>query len=196
MNNLTVLSWLILKWRALIHEHQTPARLSDTILNHWIYRVNISKAKFLQDIKHLVWYGRVKNVNKSCNMYKDFTPFSKTACSWTVSYWTIVETGRMVPPKDVPRTRVGQDSIRAVRPLRKIWWRKRTVSELRKIELISSCVQGGFFEEAAILKGLRKQEMMISSCSTYSSSASTIRNTRLKKLSSLYDIQKIWRNCQ
>ena len=41
-----------------------------------------------------------------------------------------------VPPSDVPSTRVGQESILAVSPFRKIWWRKRTVSELRKMELI------------------------------------------------------------
>ena len=84
-----------------------------------------------------------------------------------------------VIPSEVPSTSVGQESILAVRPFRKIWWRKSTVSELRKMELMSSCEQGGAFEEAAILKGRRKQEMRISSCSTYSSSASTIRNTRL-----------------
>lgn len=33
-----------------------------------------------------------------------------------------------------------------------------TVSELRKIELTSSCEHGGFFEDAAILNGRRKQE--------------------------------------
>ena len=48
------------------------------------------------------------------------------------------------------------------------------------MELMSSWEQGGALEEAAILKGRRKQEMRISSCSTYSSSASTMRNTRLK----------------
>ena len=85
------------------------------------------------------------------------------------------------PPNDVPKTRVGHDSIRAVRPLRKIWWRNKTVSLLRNIELISSWVQGGFLLLAAILKGLRKHEMRISSCSTYSSSASTMRNTKLLK---------------
>ena len=92
----------------------------------------------------------------------------------------LLETSQNVTlPREVPNTRVGHESMRAVRPLRKIWWRKRTVSELRKMELMSSCEHGGLFEEAAILKGLRKQEMRISSCSTYSSSASTIRNTKL-----------------
>ena len=52
------------------------------------------------------------------------------------------------------------------------------------MELISSWEQGGFLEDAAILKGRRKQEIRTSSCSTYSSSASTIRNTRLKILTS------------
>lgn len=84
------------------------------------------------------------------------------------------------PPNDVPRTRVGQESMRAVRPFRKIWWRKSTVSALRKMELMSSWVHGGFLLLAAILKGLKKQDIKISSCSTYSSSASTIRNTKLK----------------
>jgi hypothetical protein len=69
--------------------------------------------------------------------------------------------------------------MRAVRPFRKIWCRKRTVSELRKMELMSSWVHGGFLLLAAILKGRRKQEMRISSWSTYSSSDSTIRNTKL-----------------
>ena len=84
------------------------------------------------------------------------------------------------PPRDVPKTRVGQDSMRAVRPFKKIWCKNSTVSLFRKIELMSSCVQGGFLLLAAILKGLRKQEISISNCSTYSSSASTIRNTKLK----------------
>jgi hypothetical protein len=79
----------------------------------------------------------------------------------------------------LPRTKVGHDSILAVNPFRKIWWRNMIVSEFKKIELTSSCVQGGFWLEAAILKGLRKQEMRSCSCSMYSSSASTIRNTRL-----------------
>ncbi len=87
---------------------------------------------------------------------------------------------KIVPPSDVPKTRVGHDSMRAVKPFRKIWCRKRTVSELRNIELMSSWVQGGFLLLAAILKGLRKQEIRISSWSTYSSSDSTIRNTKLK----------------
>ena len=84
------------------------------------------------------------------------------------------------PPRDVPKTRVGQDSMRAVRPFKKIWCKNSTVSLFRKIELMSSCVQGGFLLLAAILKGLRKQEISISNCSKYSSSASTIRNTKLK----------------
>ena len=84
-------------------------------------------------------------------------------------------------PREVPSTRVGHESILAVRPFRKIWWRKRTVSEFRKMELMSSWEQGGALEEAAILNGRRKQEMSISSCSTYSSSASTMRKTRLRK---------------
>lgn len=54
------------------------------------------------------------------------------------------------------------------------------VSLFRKIELTSSWVQGGFCELAAILIGRRKQEMSRCSCSTYSSSASTIRKTRLR----------------
>ena len=83
-------------------------------------------------------------------------------------------------PSDVPSTSVGQDSIRAVSPFRKIWWRKRTVSAFRKMELMSSWVQGGLLLLAAILKGRRKQEMRISNCSTYSSSASTMRKTRLR----------------
>ena len=93
------------------------------------------------------------------------------------------------------------------------WWRKRTVSALRKIEFRSSWQHGGFFELAAIcsgvvdgndddhvdggdddhvdgndgtnyvftLNGLKKQDISISSCSVYSSSASTMRNTRLGK---------------
>lgn len=44
----------------------------------------------------------------------------------------------------------------------------------------SSWLQGGFFELAAILKGLKKQLTNISICSVYSSSASTIWNTKLK----------------
>lgn len=58
---------------------------------------------------------------------------------------------------NVPNTNVGQDSKRDVKPLRKIWWRKSTVSEFKKIELTSSCEQGGRFELAAILNGRRKQ---------------------------------------
>jgi hypothetical protein len=46
---------------------------------------------------------------------------------------------------------------------------------------MSSWVHGGFLLLAAILKGRRKQEIKISSWSTYSSSDSTIRNTKLRK---------------
>lgn len=118
----------------------------------------------------------------------------------------------------IPKTSVGQFSIRLDNPFRKIWWRNMIVSEFlfgifggqegslsvkqkvlmitgfiesiiltysmvlliqcdwtyRKIELTSSCEQGGFCELAAILNGLRKQEINKCSCSTYSSSASTI----------------------
>jgi hypothetical protein len=35
--------------------------------------------------------------------------------------------------------------------LRKIWWRKRTVSAFRKMLLMSSCVQGGLFELQEVL---------------------------------------------
>ena len=59
---------------------------------------------------------------------------------------------KICAPRDVPRTRVGQESIRAVSPFRKIWWRKRTVSELRNMELMSSWEQGGLLLLAAILK--------------------------------------------
>ena len=83
------------------------------------------------------------------------------------------------PPSEVPSTKVGQASILAVSPFMKIWCRNNTVSELRKMELRSSWEQGGFLEDAAILKGLRKHDTNISNWSTYSSSASTIRNTRL-----------------
>lgn len=58
----------------------------------------------------------------------------------------------------LPRTSVGHDSSRDVRPFKKIWCRKRTVSELRKIELTSSWLHGGFLDDAAILKGLKKHE--------------------------------------
>ena len=81
--------------------------------------------------------------------------------------------------KAVPKTKVGHDSILAVRPFKNIWWRKRTVSAFRKIEFVSSWVQGGFLLLAAILKGRRKQDTRISNCSTYSSSDSTMRNTKL-----------------
>ena len=53
-------------------------------------------------------------------------------------------------PRDVPRTSVGQESILAVSPFRKIWWRKSTVSELRKMELMSSWEHGGLLLLAAI----------------------------------------------
>lgn len=43
-----------------------------------------------------------------------------------------------VLPYVLPRTSVGHDSSRDVNPLRKIWWRNNTVSELRKMELTSS----------------------------------------------------------
>lgn len=56
-----------------------------------------------------------------------------------------------------------------------------TVSALRKIEFTSSWLQGGFWLLAAILKGRRKQLTISCSCSRYSSSASTIRKTRLQK---------------
>lgn len=81
--------------------------------------------------------------------------------------------------KRSPKTKVGQLSSLDVNPLRKIWCKNSTVSLLRKMELTSSCEQGGFFEEAAILNGLKKQETRTSICSMYSSSASTIRKTRL-----------------
>lgn len=54
------------------------------------------------------------------------------------------------------------------------------VSTLRNIELISSCEQGGFCEQTAIRSGRKKHETTISNCLRYSSSSSTIRNTKLK----------------
>lgn len=47
------------------------------------------------------------------------------------------------------------------------------------MELTSSCVSGGRFELAAILNGRKKHDTNTSSCSQYSSSASTIEKTRL-----------------
>lgn len=84
-------------------------------------------------------------------------------------------------PRHSPSTSVGQLSILAESPLRKIWWRNSSVSEFRKMLFTSSWLQGGFFDDAAILKGRRKQDTRRFSCSTYSSSASTIRNTRLRE---------------
>lgn len=81
-----------------------------------------------------------------------------------------------------PSTRVGHDSSRDVRPFKNIWCKKRTVSQFKKIELTSSCEHGGRFELAAILKGRKKQETSTSSCSMYSSSASTMLKTRLLRL--------------
>lgn len=78
-----------------------------------------------------------------------------------------------------PKTKVGQLSSLDVNPLRKIWCKNSTVSLFKNIELTSSWEHGGFFDEAAILNGLKKQETKTSICSMYSSSASTIRNTRL-----------------
>lgn len=78
-----------------------------------------------------------------------------------------------------PSTSVGQLSSLEVRPFKKIWCKNKTVSLLRNIELTSSWVQGGFFDDAAILNGRKKQETRTSICSIYSSSASTILKTRL-----------------
>ena len=47
---------------------------------------------------------------------------------------------------------------------------------------MSSWVQGGFCEQAAIRRGRKKQETTISNCFRYSSSSSTIRNTKLLKI--------------
>lgn len=81
----------------------------------------------------------------------------------------------------LPNTKVGQLSILEVSPLRNIWWRNNTVSLFRNMEFTSSWEHGGFLELAAILKGRRKQETKTSICSMYSSSDSTIRNTKLKQ---------------
>lgn len=81
-----------------------------------------------------------------------------------------------------PSTRVGHDSSRDVKPFKNIWCKKRTVSQFKKIELTSSCEHGGRFELAAILKGRKKHDTRTSSCSMYSSSASTMLNTRLFRL--------------
>ena len=86
--------------------------------------------------------------------------------------------GRSMSNKS-PRTNVGHDSNLDVRPLKKIWWRNKTVSEFKNIELTSSCEQGGRFELAAILNGRKKQATKTSNCSRYSSSASTMLKTRL-----------------
>ncbi|MPC55935.1 hypothetical protein E2C01_049884 [Portunus trituberculatus] len=51
--------------------------------------------------------------------------------------------------------------------------------------LTSSWVLGGFLLDAAILNGLKKHETSRLSCSTYSSSASTMRNTKLRNTSLL-----------
>ena len=79
----------------------------------------------------------------------------------------------------IPNTNVGQHSILAVKPLRKIWCKNITVSALRNIEFTSSWLHGGFCELAAILNGRKKQDTISCNCSKYSSSASTIRNTKL-----------------
>ena len=89
---------------------------------------------------------------------------------------------QMTRKTGIPRTRVGQFSIRLDNPFRKIWCRNMMVSEFRKIEFTSSCEQGGFCELAAILNGRRKQEINKCSCSTYSSSASTILVRGLDKM--------------
>lgn len=78
-----------------------------------------------------------------------------------------------------PKTSVGHDSSRDVKPFKNIWCKKSTVSEFKKIELTSSWDNGGRFELAAILNGRKKQETNTSNCSMYSSSASTMLNTRL-----------------
>lgn len=80
----------------------------------------------------------------------------------------------------LPNTKVGQLSILEVNPFKNIWCKNNTVSLLRKIEFTSSCEHGGFFELAAILNGLKKHDTRTSICSIYSSSASTIRKTKLK----------------
>ena len=124
------------------------------------------------------------NTHTHTQMTKAAAVAASRRCGSETRFWVFWDEFYRIwifPPRDVPKTRVGQDSILAVSPLRKIWWRKRTVSELRKIELMSSWVHGGFLLLAAILKGRRKQEIRISSWSTYSSSDSTIRNTKLRK---------------
>ena len=142
---------------------------------------------------HCSWYKVCyeKEQNMCINFVLQHLDFSlictctsfKSHTNWCFSY-SQIELPKPLksfsPPRDVPKTRVGQDSMRAVRPFKKIWCKNSTVSLFRKIELMSSCVQGGFLLLAAILKGLRKHEISISNCSTYSSSASTIRNTKLK----------------
>ena len=138
-------------------------------------------------IKSVTW-KRAKHMYQFCfatdsSLICTCTSFKITYTNWCFSYSQIElpkPLNLLSPPRDVPKTRVGQDSMRAVRPFKKIWCKKSTVSLFRKIELMSSCVQGGFLLLAAILKGLRKHEIRISNCSTYSSSASTIRNTKLK----------------
>lgn len=69
---------------------------------------------------------------------------------------------------------------------------------MRKIELTSSCEQGGRFELAAILNGRKKHATNTSSCSKYSSSASTMLNTRLfrfRMLSACGDLMYISTIC-
>ena len=92
----------------------------------------------------------------------------------------------------IPKTSVGQFSMRLDKPFKKIWCRNMMVSEFRKIEFTSSCVQGGFCELAAILKGLRKQEINKCSCSTYSSSASTILRFGIRKMVCRLDDGLVW----
>ena len=156
------------------------------VLKNNLNTISISTDDTVLGIKSVTW-KRAKHMYQFCfatdsSLICTCTSF-KSHTNWCFSY-SQIELPKPLksfsPPRDVPKTRVGQDSMRAVRPFKKIWCKNSTVSLFRKIELMSSCVQGGFLLLAAILKGLRKHEISISNCSTYSSSASTIRNTKLK----------------
>ncbi len=67
-----------------------------------------------------------------------------------------------------------------------LWWNILSCLKcsylLRKTELTSSWVIGGFLELAAILRGRRKTVTRAESCLTYSSSHSTIPKTILLRL--------------
>ena len=130
-------------------------KYSNSFVNNYIFHTSI----------HSVLKRDAKRINGKCQNL-----------AWMQQRWNC---RIKVKESTIPKTKVGQFSIREVRPFRKIWWRNNTVPTFKNTLFASSWL-GGFFELAALLTALKKQLTSISISSVYSSSPFIVWNANLK----------------